>query len=425
MTTALRGLLTATLMLFVSLPAAAQETALLAAAPRDGGWKGRWDGHPEIDWGGRLHVEIHGRLQTDGSASEVPLARGEGDGWDLGRRRIGVEGTAGRHVEFQVEAEIASTDPWRDVWVNYRPLRAVQIQAGQFKLPFGLEETTSSRSLDFIHRSLASTHLAPGRDRGLMLHGRLRKGMFGYEVGAFTHDGDNARPNSNRRVWGGATYAGRVIVEPFAGSKSGWADLQLGLAYARTALPKGFPSIRGRSVLGLPFFDSDLWVAGGRRRTGLQARWRPGPFSFASEVIRVADDRRGQSQRGIDLAPFRARGWYVSGAWVVAGARRATGVARPRHPLFQGGFGSIQLAMRLERFSLGRAPGTGAASTSPRAESVLGNGETAMTFGATWHPNRWVAIHGNFIREAFGEAGRTPYPSLRSWSRLVQFQVGI
>jgi phosphate-selective porin OprO and OprP len=301
----------------------------------------------------------------------------------------------------------------------------VQMQIGQFKLPLGLEETTSGKAIDFMYRSLISTRLAPGRDRGLMLHGRVAKRLFRYEVGMFARDGDNARTRGGRRVFGGRTASGRVSVEPLPPSNPRWSDLRLGVAYARSALPEGFPAIRGRTHLGVSYFDSDLWVEGHRRRAGVELRWRPGPFSVSSELIRLTDDRRGQSLQGTDLPPMTAQGWYLSGMWVVAGAARAADVARPRRSLFHGGFGSVQLGARLERLSLGRSDSSEAPSTSPRASSVIGNTERATTFGVTWHPNRWMRVDGNLIHEAIGGVENDAYPRSRFWSRLVRLQVAI
>jgi phosphate-selective porin len=270
-----------------------------------------------------------------------------------------------------------------------------------------------------------SARLAPGRDRGVLLHGRVARRTLGYEIGMFAHDGDNARPKGGTRVFGGRTLAGRVTLEPFRHSKSTMSDVQVAVAFTRSSLPEGFPAVRGRSVLGVSFFDSDVWVEGNRRRDGMHVRWRPGPFSVASEYIRVSDDRRSQSQAGTDLPPFLARGWYVSGSWVVAGATGAASADHPRRPLFQGGFGSIQVAMRLEHLSLGSAPGTDSPSTSPRADVVLGNRETALTMGATWHPNRWITVEGNLIREEIGAASVAAVPHLRVWSRLIRCQLAI
>ena len=115
----------------------------------------------------------------------------------------------------------------------------------------------------------------------------------------------------------------------------------------------------------------------------------------------------------------------MSGTWVVAGAPGSASAAKPSRPLFHGGFGSIQLAMRLERLSLGGALGTGSPSTSPRAESVLGNRETALTIGAAWHLNRWISIAGNLIHEEIGAAAVAAVPHMRVRSRLIRLQVAI
>src|SRR4030095_1229184 len=248
---------------------------------------------------------------------------------------------------------------------------------------------------------------------------------LGYEIGVFAHDGDNARPKGGTRVFGGRTAAGRLTYEPFRHSKSTLSDLQVAVAFTRSSLPEGFPAVRGRSVLGVSFFDSDVWVEGGRMRDGMHVRWRPGRFSLASEVMRVSDARRGQSPSGMDLPPFLAHGWYVSGAWVVAGAPRAARVNQPARPLFQGGFGAIQIAMRLERLSLGSVSGLESLSASPRAEFVMGNQDTAVTMGLAWHLNQWVVVKGNVVREEIGAARVTAVQHLRVWSRLIRVQIGI
>jgi phosphate-selective porin len=407
------------------MPAMAQDkTEDGTTKPRDG-WSVQWDDHPEVTWSDKVRVEFRARIQGDSRASRAAVERADSDTFDVGRRRVGIAGEIGGTLEFQIERELEDAVPWRDLYVNYRPMRGAQIQAGQFKLPFGLEETTSAGNLDFIYRSIVSTRLAPGRDRGTMLHGRVADRVLRYEIGVFAHDGENVRPKHAGRVSGGRTVAGRLTVEPFRNMKSAFSDLQVGFAMTHSSLPEGFPTVRGRSVLGVSFFDSDLWVKGTRRRDGVQLRWRPGRFSVASEVMRLSDDRRGQGSAGTDLSPFVARGWYVSGTWVVAGAADAANVARPTRPLFDGGFGSLQLALRRERLSLGSFGPVDMLSTSPRAEAVLGNSETATTIGVAWHLNRWIALEANAIHEAIGTPSVTAAPRLRIWSRLFRVQVSI
>jgi len=75
--------------------------------------------------------------------------------------------------------------------------------------------------------------------------------------------------------------------------------------------------------------------------------------------------------------------------------------------------------------SFGSIADTNSPSTSPRADVVLGNRETAMTLGATWHLNRWIKIEGNVVREQIGGTAVSPVPNLRVWSRLIRFQLAI
>src|SRR4029453_12850918 len=189
----MKATLAAAILLLAAAPAIAQE-APHEDAPRDGGWSVRWDEHPEVEWSGRLRAEFRARIQGDNRASRAAVDDGDGDGFDVGRRRVAGDGTIGRVLDFQVEREIEHADPWRDVFVNYRALRAAQIQAGQFKIPFGLEETTSGSNLDFMYRSIVSTRLAPGRDNGVMLHGRVGGRALRRENGGVSAHRDTTPP---------------------------------------------------------------------------------------------------------------------------------------------------------------------------------------------------------------------------------------
>jgi phosphate-selective porin len=120
-----------------------------------------------------------------------------------------------KHVDFQVEYELGVHE-WRDVYLDYRQFKVAQVRGGIFKVPFGLDEHTSATSLDFIYRSRISSRLAPGRDRGVSLHGRVVKNIVRYEAGVFGNDGDKARPSNSARVFGKTTVA--------AHRSSGWRD---------------------------------------------------------------------------------------------------------------------------------------------------------------------------------------------------------
>ena len=155
-----------------------------------------WKDHPTLTIG-IVEIAFRARLQFDHEATDesIELDEDVNRGLDLSRRRIGIAGQVRRYAEFQVEYDLQDdADPWRDVYVNYTQFDEVQFQLGKFKLPFSLDENTSATNLDFVYRSLAASTLAPGRDIGWMVHGRVVKGIFRYEFGSFEHDGANARP---------------------------------------------------------------------------------------------------------------------------------------------------------------------------------------------------------------------------------------
>ena len=330
---------------------------------------------PSIKAGDWLRVDFKARFQGDIRKSEAPIRGDEDGGLDIARRRVGVDGRVG-HVEFQVEYEIGAHE-WRDIYLDYRQFKPVQVRAGIFKVPFGLDENTSATSLDFIYRSRISSRLAPGRDRGISVHGRVLKSIVSYEGGVFANDGDNARPSNSARVFGARTVAARVLVHPFRASKTPMGDLQIGGAITTSDVPLGFPAVRARTVFGASFFDSDVWVQGRRQRTGLEARWQPGRVSIQSEYIRLTDERRGQSVEDGDLSPLVADGWYVSGTY---------GFTRKRNR-----FGRVEAAARYEDPELWQQ--------GPRRGAL---DERARRCGARQYRSRHDA-RGQLARESMGE----------------------
>jgi phosphate-selective porin OprO/OprP len=385
----------------------------------------RWDDHPSLRFGRNTNIDFRARVEGQVLDSEPGV--GNSDGFDIVRRRIGVEGRIAGDVDFQVEREFATDDPWRDVFVNYRRFDVVRVQAGKFKMPFGLEENTSSANLDFAYRSLAANQLSPGRDRGVMVHGRVLDALVRYEAGWFAGEGRNARVNNPERVSGGESRAGRLSVQPFRLADTLLRDLEVGLAFTDTQVPEGIAGFRGRTTLDGPLFPAYLWVRGSRHRTGFEARWRPGPFSVKAEYIRVSTERQGQSVEDTDLPALTATGWYVSGTWFITGERKADGGARPRRTLIRGGLGAIELAGRIERLEFAsEASDAGPPSVSPRSPVVLPNSDRAVTLGVNWFPVRGIKIQTNVIHETIQDPERGPFPERASfWSSILRIQFSI
>lgn len=380
--------------------------------------------HPSVYFAKGTHIEFRAHLHQDVERSEASTASaGDNATIDIARRNVGIAGEIANAVDYQVEYALTSTDKWRDVYADFKKFDAVRVQAGRFKLPFSLDENTGARNREFVFRSLAATHLAPGRDNGVMVHGRLFARLIGYEVGVFDHDGRNARTHNTDKVYGGQTTAARVTIQPIHNTKNTLGDFTVGVSTTRSTVPEGIPGLRGQTVLEQTFFSSSKYIVSGtRRRTGFELQLRQGPASLKSEWMRVETERRGESVEDSDLSPLIGQGWYVSGSIALTGERKADGVDKPRKPVLQGGVGSIEVAARVEslEFKSGAAGEPG--STSPRADVILGNRDQAVTFGVSWNLNRWLRIQANLIRETLADPSQGPLPGKASFvSKVLRF----
>jgi phosphate-selective porin len=86
-----------------------------------------------------------------------------------------------------------------------------QVQGGQFKVPFGRQEITSSERLQFVDRSILSGEFTHGRDVGVMLGGGVGKGKLDWRVGTFNGNGRNKPTNDNTKL----QWDARVTFQPW------------------------------------------------------------------------------------------------------------------------------------------------------------------------------------------------------------------
>lgn len=384
-----------------------------------------WKNHPTLHLG-PVELVFRARLQATTRHSDATVADEDESTADIARKRVGIEGSVAKVVDFQVERELGDDDPWRDVYLNYSQFTPVQVQVGKFKMPFSLDENTGATNLDFVYRSLMASTLAPGRDRGYMVHGRIGGRRLQYQLGRFEHDGRNAKSKNSDRVFGDDTVAARVVSAPFRTSKSVAREFEVGVAWASGDLSgEGLSGIRGKTVFGETFFSNDYPVLGRRKRLGFETRWQPGPVSLQAEFSRVTDERLGEGVEDDDLSPLRGRGWYVSGTWAITGDKKADGLDATTRPLFRGGIGAIEIVGRFEKLTFDSTAAANGSdpSTSPRADIILGNSDRVLTLGANWYLNRWVKVQFNLIKETLSDPEQGPLPTKPSfWSRVLKVQ---
>ena len=424
-----RSVVAAIFVLFAAVPAAAQDRRGLV-----------WDDRPTIVFGEDFNVEVKGRVQFDWRAFDPDI---DEETFDLRTVRIGFKGELSRHFDWEIEREIDRVSEvdelserwqfgaWKDVFLNWTTFDGFSVKAGRFKMPFGLEQTTSVSSLDFAYRTIGSSTIAPARDRGVMAYGELLGGSLVYEAGVFDDDGDNSDLQEPQFVEEGRDLEGegpsaavRLVAELFRGLPvhDRLKGAEFGIAYTNGAVPEGLNSLKGEDVWGFDFFEP-VYVKGRRQRLGLQFDWSPGPTSFKAEWMQSREERKGQSNRNEDLSDFVGTAWYTSATWLLTGEDKDSDVT-PRRPLFQGGWGAFEVGVRYDQLTFESADKSGPDFTNPRAEHLTPNTDSTLTFGVNWLLNRWVKVVVNGLRQSFDDTNRAPIAGTADfWSGVARLQI--
>ena len=111
------------------------------------------------------------------------------------------------------EAGASTQTPLEDALLTWDASKkgSFKITLGQFKVPLGRQEMTSSGRLQFADRSLLNGEFTRGRDIGLQLSGRVANDKVEYFAGVFNGNSASRTSNDNTKL----QYNARVSFEPF------------------------------------------------------------------------------------------------------------------------------------------------------------------------------------------------------------------
>ena len=170
------------------------------------------------------HLKLTGYLQAGVSWDD-----NDGASFYLRRARVSLSGDfAEEKFDYRLQVDMAGTPKICDLYLRYKPFHELNVQFGQFKLPFSLEnELYGPTKFEFIEYSYLTTYLvrnnklydgiaATGRDMGLQLYGGFieREGynIINYTVGVYNGAGINVKDNNLSK-----DVIARLIVKPIKG----------------------------------------------------------------------------------------------------------------------------------------------------------------------------------------------------------------
>ena len=110
------------------------------------------------------------------------------------------------------EAGASTQTPLEDAQLTWDASKkgSFKIRIGQFKVPLGRQEMTSSGHLQFADRSLLSGEFSRGRDIGVLILGRVANDKVEYFAGVFNGNSASRTSNDNTKL----QYNARVSFEP-------------------------------------------------------------------------------------------------------------------------------------------------------------------------------------------------------------------
>jgi phosphate-selective porin OprO/OprP len=344
---------------------------------------------------GAFKYQFFGLLQNDwywfwNDGEDYDDADEFNPGVDFRRIRLGANGTMYGNVKWHSEIELSNSDvQLADVWLELAGCTFGNVRVGHQKEPIGFDQLTSDRYVQFSERSFVNS-LTPGRNTGVMLHGRLMDDMLLYQVGMFRDANAVGDDNGNAQA-GEYNFTGRVSGRPMI-EDDGTTWLHAGVSgryedVADESFSRGVRSAIWQTGTFSLSAESDLaWQA------GAELAYTTGPWTFLGEFMYLAADFEDTDDEENITA------WSLEGAYWLTGENTAYdkekgtfGRTSPKHNFGDGdGTGAWQLALRYDHIEWDDDFDVGVVTS---AEAI-----TQWTAGVKWWLNPNTAIHLNVAR---------------------------
>src|SRR5216110_1524900 len=286
--------------------------------------------------GSEIKLTIGGFIQMNFEDGDVSAFEGRfgqtalKDRFRLRRARINLTGDFAEQFDFKLEGDFENSDGLNasrtafeatDIFINWHQFPWAQIKAGQWKAPFGLEQTTPDTTLYTIERTLPTGAITPERQVGIQLWGKPfatiwpgQSDLLTYYAGIFNGNGRNVTNNDNNNFM----YVGRVESTLFKDIFGKGSFLKLGADVLNSRDDKGTNISQSLTLLVNDDGSLSPFVLPGadeRTAWSVDAWLKLGPFDLIGEYLEEYVDGRTVNGVPPGFANFTTNGYYVQGSY--------------------------------------------------------------------------------------------------------------
>ncbi len=268
------------------------------------------------------------------------------------RARLYAKGRLHRHLDFKFRYDFTSGNPpnLKDGYLNFvnGPIPTVELAAGRFKAPLGLDGYTGSDDTVFMERSLLSTAFLPSRNTGFMLHGDSPHHRVRWSFAVLQPQANQIDLSDTDELGWSARFAWA-----FTPGKKKKTLVHLGADFWRRNVADTVRfATRPESHLAPNFVNTGDIRADHSDVTVLELAVQRGPVTFESEAALARVSGAGQVDRH-----FQA--FYAQASWLLTGEKRPYRTDRgtfarphPKRSVRDRGIGALELAFRFSRIDL-------------------------------------------------------------------------
>jgi phosphate-selective porin OprO and OprP len=298
-----------------SLPAYERTTPKPPTVPFEVSWKDGKTTFKGKNFDMKLSNRVQIRFTSEDLDSNSATSKPERDSFRIRRAKTKFEGWVyTKDLTYDLQLNWAdSANVMEDVTINYdftAGKKAFMIKAGQFKVPFGRQELTSSGNQQFVDRAVVSNTFARGRDIGVQIWGTPNDAKLDWRVGLFNGNGRSTSRNDNDDLQLNA----RLQWAPFGDTKYSEGDFDSSDKPLFSIAAEYESNVREIAAAGTtPAHQNDQTIM------GYDAVFKFKGFSIYAQLYERENDRSGTLSDFDDSGTILQAGYFfVPQTWEVA-----------------------------------------------------------------------------------------------------------